>query len=268
MGKMIIVASGKGGTGKTTLTSQVGMWLSSLGYLTVLVDADAGFRNLDIALGLESNVVYDYSDAILSEMDIDEVLTKSYGCENLYFIAAPQSKATSDFDGERTRKFWDGLKSRFDYVLADAPAGMGDGFMFAAEYADEAIIVSLAEAPSLRDADRVIERLENCGVETIRLVLNRIQPSFISDKIQMNVDDCIDVLSVPILGIVPEDGEVAKALSQGVAATKDRIGAGQAFFNIARRITGESIHIMDIDKPQTLWQKIFKSHSKRRERIL
>ena len=112
----IAVASGKGGTGKTTLTSQVGMWLSSLGYLTVLVDADAGFRNLDIALGLESNVVYDYSDAILSEMDIDEVLTKSYGCENLYFIAAPQSKATSDFDGERTRKFWDGLKSRFDYV--------------------------------------------------------------------------------------------------------------------------------------------------------
>jgi septum site-determining protein MinD len=238
------------------------MWLSSLGYLTVLVDADAGFRNLDIALGLESNVVYDYSDCILSEMDIDEVLTKSYGCENLYFIAAPQSKATSDFDGERTRKFWDGLKSRFDYVLADAPAGMGDGFMFAAEYADEAIIVSLAEAPSLRDADRVIERLENCGVETIRLVLNRIQPSLISDKIQMNVDDCIDVLSVPILGIVPEDCEVAKALSQGVAAAKDRIGAGQAFFNIARRITGESIHIMDIDKPQTLWQKIFKSHSK------
>ena len=268
MGKMIIVASGKGGTGKTTLTSQVGMWLSSLGYLTVLVDADAGFRNLDIALGLESNVVYDYSDAILSEMDIDEVLTKSHGCENLYFIAAPQSKATSDFDGERTRKFWDGLKSRFDYVLADAPAGMGDGFMFAAEYADEAIIVSLAEAPSLRDADRVIERLEDCGVEMIRLVLNRIQPSLISDKIQMNVDDCIDVLSVPILGIVPEDGEVAKALSQGEAAAKDRIGAGQAFFNIARRITGESIHIMDIDKPQTLWQKIFKSHSKRRERIL
>ena len=268
MGKMIIVASGKGGTGKTTLTSQVGMWLSSLGYLTVLVDADAGFRNLDIALGLESNVVYDYSDCILSEMDIDEVLTKSYGCENLYFIAAPQSKATSDFDTDRTKEFWDSLKSRFDYVLADAPAGMGDGFMFAAEYADEAIIVSLAEAPSLRDADRVIERLENCGVETIRLVLNRIQPSLISDKIQMNVDDCIDVLSVPILGIVPEDGEVTKALSQGVAAAKDRIGAGQAFFNIARRITGESIHIMDIDKPQTLWQKIFKSHSKRRERIL
>ena len=201
MGKMIIVASGKGGTGKTTLTSQIGMWLSSLGYLTVLVDADAGFRNLDIALGLESSVVYDYSDFMSGTSDLDDILTKSNNSENLYFIAAPQSAKTSDFDTERVKLFWDSVKSRFDFVIADAPAGMGDGFMFAAEFADEAIIVSLAETPSLRDADRVIENLENKGIETIRLVLNRINPEQIANKVQINVDDCIDVLSIPILRI-------------------------------------------------------------------
>ena len=100
MGKMIIIASGKGGTGKTTLTSQVGTALANMGYLTALVDADAGFRNLDIALGLESQVVYDYSDYINRDMSIDEITVRSTSSENLYFIAAPQSAATSDFDPE------------------------------------------------------------------------------------------------------------------------------------------------------------------------
>lgn len=271
MGRMIIIASGKGGTGKTTFTSQIGTWLASLGYLTVLVDADAGFRNLDIALGLESSIVYDYSDYIYGRADLDDVLTRSHTTENLYFIAAPQSAATSDFDTERTTAFWDSIKSRFDFVLADAPAGMGDGFMFAAEHADEAVIVSLAEGSSLRDADRVIERLETCGIDDIRLVVNRIRPELVDRKVQMNIDDCIDVLSIPILGIVPEDIRVAEATSMGMRADDTGIGAGQAFSNIARRISGESIPMMDIDKSskQTFWSRIHtKRNSNRKGRIL
>ena len=153
MSRMIIVASGKGGTGKTTFTSQIGTMLAQQGFLTVLVDADAGFRNLDIALGLESSVVYDYSDYINGDKSIDDVLVKSSSAADLYFVAAPQSAATSEFDKDKTKLFWDTLKARFDFVIADAPAGMGDGFMFAAGYADEAIIVSFAEAAALRDAD-------------------------------------------------------------------------------------------------------------------
>ena len=246
MGKMIIVASGKGGTGKTTFTSQVGTQLASLGNMTVLVDADAGFRNLDIALGLESSVVYDYSDYINGTADLDDILIKCPGNENLYFVAAPQSAATSDFDKDRTALFWESLKSRFDYVIADAPAGMGDGFSFAAEYADEAVIVSLAESASLRDADRVIEELECVGACTIRLVLNRIKPELIVKKILMNVDDCIDVLSIPLLGIVPEDGAVTEFIPNGVCISQTDKGAGKAFSNIAGRITGQSIPIMDM----------------------
>ena len=264
MGKLVIVASGKGGTGKTTFTSQVGILLSSLGKLTAVVDADVGFRNLDIALGLESSVVYDYSDYISKHADIDDILIKNPDTENLYFIAAPQSVPTSDFDPERTKLFWDTLKSRFDFILADAPAGMGDGFRFAADYADEAVIISLTEASSLRDADRVIEVLEENGIENIRLVLNRVNPNLIEKKVHMNVDDCIDVLSIPILGLVPDDDAVAESVVCGRALVQSQNGAYQAFLNIAKRMIGEHILMMEFDKPSkhTIWSRMKKTFSK------
>lgn len=268
MGKMIIVASGKGGTGKTTFTSQVGTVLANMGYLTALVDADAGFRNLDIALGLESQVVYDYSDYINRGMDLDQIMVRSSTYENLYFVAAPQSAATSDFAPEKTKEFWDRLKNRFDFVLADAPAGMGDGFIFAANHADEGIIVSLAEAASLRDADRVTEELENNGVETIRLCLNRIRPELIEQKSLMNVDDCIDVLSIPILGIIPDDIKVTECVAGGKHVEDTGIGAGRAFVNIASRLSGTHVPMMDIDNntKKGLFSRIKKHSAKAKHR--
>lgn len=259
MGKMIIIASGKGGTGKTTVTSHVGAALASMGHLTVVVDADAGFRNLDIALGLESNIVYDYSDFINGSSAFDDILVKSSDPENLYFVAAPQSVATTDFDEEKTELFWQSLKNRFEFVLADAPAGMGDGFMFAAKYADEAIIVSLAETSSLRDADRVIAELEELGIDMTRLVLNRINPELIERKVLMNVDDCMDVLSIPLLGIVPEDKDVTRSMTAGEPLmSAESFGAGMAFKNIASRIIGNQVPIMNFDKANRrgIWEKI------------
>lgn len=262
MSRMIIVASGKGGTGKTTFTSQIGTMLAQQGFLTVLVDADAGFRNLDIALGLESSVVYDYSDYINGDKSIDDVLVKSSSAADLYFVAAPQSAATSEFDKDKTKLFWDTLKARFDFVIADAPAGMGDGFMFAAGYADEAIIVSFAESAALRDADRVIEELENTGISDIRLVLNRIKPELIEQKIHMNVDDCIDVLSIPILGIIPDDVEVAKSVVGGEVIS-ETTNAGQALLNITKRILGADVLIMEFKKERKgLWTRLFKAVSR------
>lgn len=247
MGKMIIVASGKGGTGKTTFTSQVGTALANMGYLTALVDADAGFRNLDIALGLESQVVYDYSDYIKGDADLDQIMVRNSMYEDLYFIPAPQSAVTTDFDPEKTKEFWERLKGRFDFILADAPAGMGDGFQFAAEYADSGVIVSLAEASSLRDADRVVEELEKNGIEDIRLCLNRIRPELIEKKVLMNVDDCVDVLSIPILGIIPEDVTVTENVCSGKYIGETETGAGRAFINIASRLSGNHVPIMDMD---------------------
>ena len=259
MGKMILIASGKGGTGKTTMTSHIGAKIAAEGFLTALVDADVGFRNLDIALGMESSVVYDYSDYINGGCELDDVLIKSSDSENLYFVAAPQSVSTIEFDHARTAEFWDSLKRRFEIVLADAPAGMGDGFMFAAKYADEAVVVCHAEASSLRDADRVVAELEELGIDTVRLILNRMDPKLVEQKVLMNVDDCIDVLSVPILGIVPEDSAVTVSMINGtpnIAAAG--YGAGTAFENIARRILGNEVQMMDFPdgKKQGLLKKL------------
>lgn len=259
MGKIIIIASGKGGTGKTTVSSHIGAMLASSGKLTALVDADAGFRNLDIALGMESSIVYDYSDYINGSSELDDVIIKNEDIENLYFVAAPQSVATTDFNEEKTTEFWESLKNRFDYVIADAPAGMGDGFMFAAKYADAAVIVALAETSSLRDADRVIAELEEQGVEDIRLVVNRIRPELVRDKVLMNIDDCIDVLSIPILGIIPDDGEVEISMVSGKPLMQaDGFGAGTAFANISRRIMGNIVPMMDfeINEKKPIWRRI------------
>lgn len=258
MGNIIIIASGKGGTGKTTLTSHLGAALASMGKLTAVVDADAGFRNLDIALGLESNIVYDYSDFINGSCVFDDILIKSPDLSDLYFIPAPQSVPTTDFSEEKTAEFWNTLKNRFEFILADAPAGMGDGFMFAAEYADEAIIVSLPETSSLRDADRVITELENLNISTIRLVLNRIQPELIERKIAMNIDDCMDVLSIPILGIIPEDKVIQESVSQAKPLLDiTDYGAGRAINNIAGRLLGNEIHMMKfISKKDGFFRKL------------
>jgi septum site-determining protein MinD len=248
MGKIIIIASGKGGTGKTTMTSHIGAALADMGHLTAVVDADAGFRNLDIALGMESSIVFDYSDYINGNSNLDDILVKSSELENLYFVPAPQSVHTTEFNEKRTKKFWKGLKNRFEFVLADAPAGMGDGFMFAAKYADEAIIVALPETSSLRDADRVIAELESLEIDTIRLILNRIRPELIEQKLVMNVDDCIDVLSIPILGIVPEDEAVTASMVKGKPLLKaDGYGAGTALRNISERLLGKQVQMMDFD---------------------
>lgn len=264
MGRIIIVASGKGGTGKTTLTSHLGAMLADCGHLTALVDADAGFRNLDIALGMESNVVYDYSDYINGKSNLDDVLVKSSELENLYFVAAPQSASTTDFDEKKTKEFWEKLKGRFEFVLADAPAGMGDGFMFAAQYADEAIIVALAETSSLRDADRVITELEDIGVQTIRLVINRMNGQLVEQKILMNVDDCMDVLAIPMLGIVPDDNAVVKSMAEGKPLMSG-VGccAAVAFRNIVMRLLGNQVPIMDFSlKKQSLFGRLKKLFSK------
>ena len=258
MGKIIIIASGKGGTGKTTLTSHIGARLAAAGHLTALVDADAGFRNLDLALGMESSIVYDYSDYMNGTVSLDDVLIKDADNENLYFIAAPQSASTALFDEEKTDEFWESLKNRFEFVLADAPAGMGDGFMFAAKRADEAVIVSLPETSSLRDADRVVAELEECGVDDIRLVINRVDSDLIEKKIFMNIDDCVDVLSIPILGIVPEDRAVTESMSAGRPLMEaDGFGAGTAIKNISERLLGNQIQMMSFEKEKKgLWAKI------------
>ena len=250
MGKIIVTASGKGGTGKTTTSANLGAALAQAGNLTVLVDMDIGLRNLDIALGLESNVVFDALEVMEGRLSIDDVLLQHDKYENLYFIAAPQTREAAMTEPEKVKAFWERLKSRFDYCIVDAPAGIiGAGFEYATECADMAIIVTLPEFTALRDGDRAITAMEKKDITDIRLVLNRIRPEMIAKGLMMNVDECIDTLGVPILGIVPDDEELTKcALGGHLALSNENSLAGKAFLNIARRIGGESVPILKMEK--------------------
>ena len=265
MGKIIIVASGKGGTGKTTTAANLGAALASKGFLTVLVDMDIGLRNLDIALGLESSIVFDAVEAIEEKCSFEDVLIKHSQYENLYFIPAPQTRDVNEVDKEKLKAFWERIKSRFDYCLVDAPAGIiGCGFDYACEGADGAVIVSLPELTALRDADRAISAIEEKGIEDIRLVVNRIRPLMIEKGIMMNVDECMDILSVPILGIVPEDEVLTlSALKGTLAISNEESSAGRAFLNIARRLCGENVPILKMEKRSFFRKGFFKTLNKR-----
>lgn len=256
MGKVIMVASGKGGTGKTTAAANLGAAISARGKLTVLVDFDMGLRNLDVALGLESEIVYDFLDLLEGRCTLDDVLIRDTRYENLYFIAAPQTRPPSDLDEEKAEEFWQLIKNRFDYCIADSPAGISGGFLYAVHGADQAVIVTLPEVTALRDADRVISVLEERGIEDIRLVVNRVRPDLIEKKIMPNMDECLDMLSVPMLGIVIDDNELIRsALSGELAVSNPMSEAGQAFNNIAARICGEIVPVMEFRK-KGFWEKL------------
>lgn len=250
MGKIIVVASGKGGTGKTTTSANLGAALALEGNLTVLVDMDIGLRNLDIALGLESSVVFDALEVMEGRQNIDDVLIQHDKYENLYFIAAPQTREAADADSEKVAAFWERLKSRFDYCIVDAPAGIiGSGFEYATECADMALVVTLPEFTALRDADRAITAMEKKGIEDIKLILNRIRPEMIAKGLMMNVDECIDTLGIPILGIVPDDEVLTKAmLAGGLALSEEDSLAGKAFLNVAKRIGGENVPALKMER--------------------
>ena len=247
MGQVIMIASGKGGTGKTTAAANLGAAFSAKGKLTVLVDMDMGLRNLDVALGLESSVVYDFMDYLEGRCTIDEILLKADGYENLYFIASPQTRAVGDVDKEKLEEFWDILRNRFEFCIADSPAGISGGFTYIENAADTVIIVTLAETAAMRDADRVISLLGE--KEDIRLIMNRVRPELIEKKLMMNMDECMDMLSIPIIGIVPEDESLLVSAFKGSPAVNDsQSTAGKAFTNVAARLCGEDIPIMEFRK--------------------
>ena len=232
MGKIIIVASGKGGTGKTTVTANIGAALAMRGDLVALVDMDMGCRNLDITLGLESSIVYDIFDVIEENCDLDEALIKDTRYENLYFIPAPQTRDTSSVEDEAVKRIWEKLSSR-------------------------------PEVTALRDGDRAISVLEDMGIEDVKVVINRVRSDMIDKGIMMNMDDCVDMLGVPVLGIVPDDEELMVAALKGtLAVSAENSRAGQAFLNIAARLMGEEVPIMEFDEKESFFDKVKKLFGK------
>ena len=244
MGTAIVITSGKGGTGKTSLTGGIGAALALQGHSVLCVDGDVGLRNLDITLGMSDAVLMDFSDVMAGRCDLERAAVPHPSLSNLFLLTAPLT-LPEDFAGEDGfRAMLEQARERFDYILIDAPAGLGPGFRLAVCGADRAIVVALNDPASLRDAQRTVAQLDQ--LETIHLVVNRVRGRLLRKR-ATTIDDAMDAVGLPLLGLVPEDAQVTLAAGSGrVLLPTNQKGAAQAFRNIARRTTGEQTPLMRI----------------------
>lgn len=235
MGTTIMVTSGKGGTGKTSITAGVASCLAALGKRVLCIDLDIGLRNLDIALGLEDQAVMDFTDVMDRRCPLLTGAVEQPDIRGLHLLTAPLRLEEPDYD--RFRRMVEEAKETFDFVLLDSPAGLGEGFRLAMCAADRALLVSAAEPAALRDAQRTVAELER-QVPEIHLVMNRVEAKLIRN-LNTTIDAAMDAAGLPLLGLVPEDNKVILAAGHGVPLVLyARKGAVQAYLNIAKRLMG------------------------------
>jgi septum site-determining protein MinD len=248
LGRVITITSGKGGVGKTTSTANLGTALALLGKKVAVIDADIGLRNLDVVMGLEKRIVYDIVDVVEGRCRIRQALIKDKRFPELYLLPAAQTRDKSAVNPAQMRLLCDHLKTEFDFVLIDCPAGIEQGFKNAIAGADMVIIVTTPEVSAVRDADRVIGLVEANGLPAPRLIINRIRPELVKRGEMMTQDDVVEVLAVDLIGIVPDDESIVISTNRGEAAATDRTSrAGQAYTNIARRLMGEDVPFLMLD---------------------
>lgn len=260
MGEAIVITSGKGGVGKTTTTANLGTALSLSGKRVVLLDGDIGLRNLDVALGMDNKVVYDLVDVIKKNCRLREALLTDKEQENLFFLAASQTRKATDISPLDMRLLVAELKKQFDYILIDSPAGAGSGFQNAIAAADRAVVVTVPEHAAVRDADKIIDKLEEAGIKKRHLVINRLRPELEKMDAVLHVDEIVDWLSIELLGVIPEDVSVLLSGSKGISVvTLMRSEAGQAFLNTAKRLLGETVPLLPMKKKR---KSVFKRPKK------
>jgi septum site-determining protein MinD len=251
MSRIIVVTSGKGGVGKTTSSANLGMALAKLGRKVVLVDADFGLRNLDLLLGLENRIVYTALEVIARECKLDQALVKDKRQPNLSLLAAPQTRNKTAITAAHMKALVEVLSRYFDYVLIDCPAGIESGFQNAIAGAKEAIVVTTPEISAVRDADRVVGLLEANRITDIKLILNRIRPAMVKNNDMMSVEDVLDILSVKLIGVIPDDEQVIVSTNKGeplVLSDKPSL-AGTAYENVAKRLEGRNIEFLQLEAP-------------------
>lgn len=257
MGEVIVITSGKGGVGKTTTTANLGSSLAEAGKKVVLVDTDIGLRNLDVVMGLENRIVYDIVDVVEEKCKLRQALIKDKRFEELFLLPAAQTRDKTAINEEQMKELTKKLKEDFDYILIDCPAGIEQGFKNAIAGADRAIVVTTAEISAIRDADRIIGLLESSEIRNPKLIVNRLRPNMVKKGEMMEVDDIVDLLSVDLIGVVPDDEYIITQTNKGEPVIKNKKApSGKAYIEIARRILGENIDVTIPGKKQGLWEKI------------
>ena len=257
MGEVIAVSSGKGGVGKTALAAGLGEALAKKEKRVLLIDTDFGLRNLDLALGVQDEVAYDVLDCVDGRVSAEDAMIQVPGTDGLMFLPASQSRGGKYINTERFAEFCGELKKEFDYVIVDCPAGLE--LSVPLSICDRGIVVVQPYIASIRDADRCIDLFEKHNIGDITLAVNGVDPVLISKGIMWNLDDIVDLLGIPLLGIVPYDS----ALISQSEADRSSVAFG-AFENIASRIMGEDVPIMKLDKKKSGFvfrkKRIFKKY--------
>jgi len=247
MGQCIAVVSGKGGTGKTSLTAGVGAALALSGKSVLCLDCDIGLRNLDLSLGLTDRALMDFSDVAQGRCSLDDAVVSHPRLKNLFLLTAPVRTRGRPVTEAEMKALLSEIRSRFDYCLLDAPAGLGTGFLMAIAAADRCIVVTTSDASSLRDAQHTVMELNHFGPGCLHLVVNRVRKKLLR-SMHATIDDAIDKAGLPLLGVVPEDDSLLLALNQGTALllAPSQGPAAFAYRNIATRLQGGKAPLLRI----------------------
>ena len=260
MAKIVVVTSGKGGVGKTTTSASFATGLALRGFKTVVIDFDVGLRNLDLIMGCERRVVYDFINVIQGEANLNQALIKDKQCENLFVLAASQTRDKDALSQEGVEKVLNDLAAMdFDYIVCDSPAGIETGALMAMHLADEALIVTNPEVSSVRDSDRILGMLGSKtkraieGQDPIKehLLITRYNPNRVEDGQMLSLQDIQDILRVPLIGVIPESENVLQASNQGTPAIH-MTGAdvSEAYKDVIDRFLGEEkpLRFTDVEK--------------------
>jgi septum site-determining protein MinD len=268
-GRVIVITSGKGGVGKTTTSANIGTALAKEGNKVVLIDTDLGLRNLDLLLGLENRIVYTIVDVIEERCKLKQALVKDKKNPNLQLLAAAQTRDKSAVNAEQLKEICDILKEKNDFVLVDCPAGIEQGFQNAVAGASEAIVVTTPEMSAIRDADRIIGLLgPKDEIKSTKLLLNRVRPKLIESKEMMSVEDVVEILACPLIGIIPEDTGIITSTNKGEPIVNDEKAlAGQAYRNVAQRILGNEVPFLNLDEPKGFFAKLKEAFSKLKAKV-
>ena len=257
MENIIVITSGKGGVGKTTTTANIGVGLAKRGKKTVLVDTDIGLRNLDVVLGLENRIVYDLVDVVEGTCRMKQALIKDKRYDGLFLLPAAQTRNKMAVNPEQMQDLIKRLSEEFDYVIIDCPAGIEQGFENAVAGAKSAIVVTVPEVSSVRDADRIIGLLGASDVDEVRLLINRMRPDLVAQGDMLAIDDTLEILGIDLIGVIPEDELIFRSSNLGEpAVTIPASMAGKAYSNVVSRILGEDVPIMDMKQKLGLFARL------------
>ncbi|HAI69298.1 MAG TPA: septum site-determining protein MinD [Gammaproteobacteria bacterium] len=248
MAKIIVVTSGKGGVGKTTTSAAFSAGLALRGHQTVVIDFDVGLRNLDLVMGCERRVVYDFVNVINGEGTLNQALIKDKRVESLFILPASQTRDKDALTMKGVARVLEALKKRFEFIICDSPAGIEHGAIMAMYFADEALVVTNPEVSSVRDSDRIIGMLSSKTRRAVQnlppvkehLLVTRYSPKRVNTGDMLSVEDVQEILAIPLVGIIPESPSVLQASNSGIPVVLEKNSdAGQAYLDVVARFLGE-----------------------------